>query len=89
MTDHPLVRTAALKLLLPLAQIERDVRVHDLTQPELVSLVVSVLETIRDLTRDVAEVGADNLFGSAADDWTDDARQIWSAMINHILKGVE
>lgn len=42
------------------------------------SLIVSVP---REPTTEMMEAGADNLFGSASDDWKDDARVIWNAML--------
>jgi hypothetical protein len=33
----------------------------------------------------MAAAGADNLFGSSSDDWSDDARAVWSAMVQAAL----
>lgn len=81
---HPLLRTAALKLLLPIAKIDRDVRVSELTEDELISLARSVLETVRELTPDVVEAGVE--YWHTHEQFLDDeVRGQFTAMLNTII----
>ena len=45
----------------------------------------AALTALLDPTAAMAQAGADNLVGSATDDWSEDARVIWRAMIQAAL----
>ena len=43
--------------------------------------IVEVLAWMETPSDAVAEAGVDKLFGSSSDDWKDDAREVWTAML--------
>lgn len=53
--------------------------------PDHMPAARAVLEAIREPSEGMREQGAGQLFGSASDDWGDDARLVWQAMIDAAL----
>jgi hypothetical protein len=48
-------------------------------------LARAALTALLEPSEAMAAAGADNLFGSSSDDWSDDARAVWSAMVQAAL----
>lgn len=49
-------------------------------------IVRAVLLAIREPSEGMKSAGAENLFGSASENWGDDARQVYRAMIDKALE---
>lgn len=58
---------------------------HEFAWHEYLPKASAVLTALREPSEGMREQGAGQLFGSASDDWGDDARLVWQAMIDAAL----
>lgn len=67
---------------------EADALLREKYEKEARAAIAEVLDAMREPSEAVAGEGADHLFAASSDNWSDDARRVWQAMLDQFRKEV-